>query len=126
MATNQTMRTIVLDAGADLSGSQFNIVKLNATQQVILPAAVTDTPVGILQNKPASGERAIIALLDGAILKVKCGAAIVAGAPVGLDATLGLAGAEGAAGEMNIGTAIETGVDGETFEILTGLHRVHS
>ncbi len=120
MATSQTVRTIVLDAGEDLRTKQFNIVKLNATSGIILVAAITDDPIGILLNKPNTGERAIVGLLDGSIQKVLAGAAIVAGAPVAIDATLGLAGAAAAAGNTNIGIAVTTGVDGSMMEVLTG------
>ncbi len=127
MATNQAMRTIVLDAGADLSGDQFKIVKLNTAAQVIIVALETDFPIGILQNKPgAAGERAIIALLDGAILKVQAGDTIAAGAVVGMDDANGLAGAEGAAGELNIGVAVTPGVDGEVMEVATGRWRTEA
>lgn len=47
-------------AGADLSaaGNQYKFVKLNTSGQIVLCAAVTDNPIGILQNTPASGQPA--------------------------------------------------------------------
>lgn len=42
-------------AGGDLSAKQYHFVKLNTSGQVVIVAAVTDKPVGILQNAPASG-----------------------------------------------------------------------
>ena len=127
MATTQTMRTIVLDAGADLSAAQFELVKLNTAQQVILVAATTDIPIGVLQNKPdASGKRALIALLDGAILKLKAGAAITAGALVGLDGTFGRGGAPGDAGEVDVGVALDAADDGDVFSFVSGIIRAHA
>jgi len=57
-------------AGADLSSHQFKFVKLNSSGQVILCAAATDKPYGILQNKPTSGAAAIV-MRDG-MSKVVC------------------------------------------------------
>jgi len=52
-----------LVAGADLSAAanQYKFVKLSAAQTVVLCAAVTDKPIGILQNTPASGAAATVA-----------------------------------------------------------------
>lgn len=50
--------SISLVAGGDLSSSQYKFVKLNSSGQVVDVAAATDIPVGILQNKPASGATA--------------------------------------------------------------------
>jgi hypothetical protein len=45
-------------AGADLSSHQYKFVKLNSSGQVVICAAATDKPYGILQNKPTSGQAA--------------------------------------------------------------------
>lgn len=42
-------------AGGDLSAKQYYFVKLNSSGQVVIVSAVTDKPIGILQNAPASG-----------------------------------------------------------------------
>lgn len=47
-------------AGGDLSAKQFHFVKLNSSRQVVICAAVTDLPIGVLQNNPASGETAVV------------------------------------------------------------------
>ena len=44
-------------AGADLTGDQYKIVKLNASGQVVL-AGSGELAIGVLQNKPNSGEAA--------------------------------------------------------------------
>ncbi len=108
MATTQTMRTIVLEAAGDLSSDQFKLVKLDTAKKVLVVAAVTDIPIGVLQNKPgAAGERALVALLDGAILKMIAGAAITAGAIVGMHATDGLIDDTITAAAPTVGVAIE-------------------
>jgi hypothetical protein len=68
-------------AGADLSGSQFLFVKLSADNTVILCAAATDKPIGVLQNKPTSGQSAEVVI--SGIGKVVATASIAAGALIG-------------------------------------------
>src|SRR5882672_7833240 len=60
-------------AGADLSTHQFKFVKLNNSGDVILCAAVTDKPYGILQNAPTSGQAASVMLLGVSKLKMAAG-----------------------------------------------------
>jgi hypothetical protein len=50
-------------AGADLSAKQYYFVKLNADNQVIVCAAATDIPAGVLQNNPANGDAAEICVV---------------------------------------------------------------
>ena len=110
MATNQTMRTIVLLANADLSTKQFYIVKAHtvAGEVVLSDTPATDIPIGVLQNKPAAGERAIIALLDGAVLKMVADGVIAAGAEIGLAGTDGQVTSVPAVTEVSLGNALET------------------
>jgi len=49
-----------LTASADLSAKQYYFVKMSGEKTVTFCAAVTDVPVGVLQNKPESGEEAEI------------------------------------------------------------------
>ena len=71
-----------LKAGADLSAAQYMFVKLNADNQVILCAAATDIPIGVLQNKPdASGKAAEVCVMG--ITKVSSDAALTAGNMIG-------------------------------------------
>ena len=51
-----------LTAGADLSAKQFHFVKLASATTVDVCSAITDVPIGILQNTPESGETATIAI----------------------------------------------------------------
>lgn len=68
-------------AGADLRTKQYCFVKLHTDGTVIAIAAVTDNPVGILQNKPNSGEMAEVLLFG--ISKLKGNAAMTLGAYIG-------------------------------------------
>jgi len=48
-------------AGADLSAHQYKLVKWSGTNNtVILCAALTDSPCGILQNAPLAGQGATV------------------------------------------------------------------
>ena len=71
-------------AGADLSSAQYKYVKLSTTDTVILCAAATDVPIGILQNAPASGAEATI-MVTG-ISKVSSDAALSIGNQIGTSA----------------------------------------
>ena len=71
-------------AGADLSSDQYKYVKLSTTDTVILCAAATDVPIGILQNAPASGAEATI-MVTG-ISKVSSDAALSIGNQIGTSA----------------------------------------
>jgi hypothetical protein len=68
-------------AGADLSSSQYYYVKLSTTDTVIVCAAATDVPIGILQNAPTSGQDATI-MVTG-ISKVNSNAALSIGDAIG-------------------------------------------
>lgn len=74
-----------LVAGGDLSAQQYRFVKLSANKTVVICAAVTDKPLGVLQNAPANGEEATVAI-EG-ITKMVAGAAIAFGAGIGTDTT---------------------------------------
>lgn len=49
-----------LRAGADLSSHQYKFMKLDTDGYAVVCAAVTDKPIGVLQNDPTSGEEAEI------------------------------------------------------------------
>lgn len=50
-------------AAADYSAKQFWPVKLTAANTVAVCSGATDVPIGILQNKPKSGEAADVLML---------------------------------------------------------------
>ena len=131
MATEQTVRTIVLNAGADLSAAllQFSVLKLDANGDVVLTADPADVPVGVLQNSPKDGEQALVALLDGAIIKMVAGAAIAANALVTTHATVdgavddaGIAGADYTYG-VSLGAA---GAAGEIISVASHIIMAHA
>lgn len=51
---------ITFEAAADLSAKQFYIMELDTAGKVNVANATTDVPIGYLQNKPKSGEPAIV------------------------------------------------------------------
>jgi hypothetical protein len=101
-------------AGADLSTAQYKFVKLNSDGDVILAAATTDRPIGVLQNDPASGETAEVTIAGGT--KVKAGGSVAVGNPLFTNATaLGVTSTVGssAATFYILGTVISAGASGE-------------
>ena len=73
-----------LTAGADLSSSQCYFVKLASATTVDVCSAITDIPIGILQNTPESGETATIAIFG--ISKVSADGTLAAGNLIGTSA----------------------------------------
>lgn len=82
---NVSHHAISAVAGADLSGSQYCGVKLNSSGKAVV-AGAGEFAVGILQNKPASGQTAQVATV-GAISKALAGGSIAAGATVALNSS---------------------------------------
>lgn len=68
-------------AGGDLSAKQFYFVKMSADNTVVVCAAATDIPAGVLQNNPASGGDAHVLSLG--ISKVSGDADLDAGHLIG-------------------------------------------
>lgn len=60
-------------SGSDLSTKQYFIVEQTAAGECDVANAVGDKPLGILQNKPKSGEQAIVRMLG--VSKLKAAAA---------------------------------------------------
>lgn len=71
----------IFTASADLSGKQFYFVKLSGAGTVTVCAAATDVPIGVLQNKPTSGQAAEVMMLG--ISKVSSDAALSRGNLIG-------------------------------------------
>jgi len=72
------------EAAADLSAKRFYFVKLDSDAKLVLCGAVTDLPIGILQNTPTLGQMATV-MVDG-VSKVVGGADLAKGNMVGTDA----------------------------------------
>lgn len=114
MALEENMMTVSLPAGSDLSTGQFKFVEVNAAGQLALVGlgAIAD---GVLQDAPAAAGRAGQVAIGG-IVKVKCGGVVTRGGPVASDAA-GLA-ANAALGNIILGTALETGANGQIIAMI--------
>jgi len=61
MAWENKVMDLTFEAGEALTSDQYRIVILDATTgKVRRPDAITDIPLGVLQNAPASGEAAVV------------------------------------------------------------------
>jgi hypothetical protein len=73
-----------LTAGADLSSKQYHFVKLASATTVNVCTAITDLPIGVLQNNPTSGNTATIAIFG--VTKVVADGTLAAGNILGTSA----------------------------------------
>lgn len=102
-------------AGATLATKQYYFVKLSADNTVIVCAAATDVPIGVVQNAPASGGIAEVCVVG--ITKVSSDAALTAGNLIGTAAdgqadakTAGTDTTEYTVGQVIIGSAAAAGL----------------
>lgn len=72
---------ITLEAAADLSAKQFYFVKVNTSGKADVCSAATDRPIGVLQNKPTSGNTAEIVVAG--VTKVSSNGALTAADLIG-------------------------------------------
>ncbi len=84
MATTEALKTISLNAAADLSALQFTFVTTNAAGKCAAAGAGANA-TGVLMNKPLADHAATIG--TNGIVKVKAGAAFTAGVKLMVDAT---------------------------------------
>jgi len=112
-----TSRLPAHKAAADLSAKQFYLVEITAADTVNVCNGATDVPVGVLQNKPVSGEACEIAHRPGDICKVKLGGTVTVGAWVGTH-TDGTAVAKTTDKDFAIGRALEAGDAGAIVAVL--------
>lgn len=80
----QPIKLPAFKAGADLSAKQYYFVKLSAADTVTVCAATTDKPIGVLQNKPTSGQTAEICCVG--VTKVSGDADLALGDSIGTSA----------------------------------------
>lgn len=73
-----------LVAGADLSTHQYKFVEITGAGTVNVCNAATDRPIGVLQNKPTSGQACEIVVIG--VTKVSSDAALTAGTLIGTSA----------------------------------------
>ena len=80
MAYENPVLTKSYNAGADLSASQYRAVKFSSGSAVLC-SAITDRPIGVLQNDPSVNQTAVVH--EEGITKWVAAAAIAQGAAVG-------------------------------------------
>ena len=97
----------------DLRLKQYNIVKIGSTG-VVLAAATTDVPYGILQNTPNAGEPALVRIL-GPSKCVSGAGSIVIGSPIApkADATAQIA----VTTQYEVGVALSSAASGDVFTV---------
>ena len=71
-------------AAADLSGKQYHFVVLASATTVNVATAITNAPIGILQNDPESGEQAVVRI--SGVSKVVADGTLAAGNFIGTSA----------------------------------------
>lgn len=104
MAHEERLRSTSYVVDVDLSGAQYKLIKMNSAGHGIAFAAATDVPLGILQNKPTSGQTATVAMAG--VSKMICSAAVAAGNLIGASADgRGAPNPAGASGIYIIGVA---------------------
>jgi hypothetical protein len=104
-----------LTAAGDLSGKQFYFVKLASATTVNVCTAITDLPIGILQNDPESGEQAVVRIFG--ISKASADGTITAARWIGTSSDSQAAGiTPGSDTTVYVmGQAIQAASAGETF-----------
>ena len=73
-----------LTAAADLSSKQYHFVILASATTVNVATAITNAPIGILQNDPESGEQAVVRI--SGVSKVVADGTLAAGNFIGTSA----------------------------------------
>lgn len=106
MAYEVPLQRFSLNAAADLTGSRYCAVVIDANGEVGLPAAGARIDA-VLQNKPDVGQPAALELGRGGITFAKAGGAIAQGALVGVNASGEFIEPAGASGDAYVGKALE-------------------
>ena len=107
-----------LTAAADLSAKQYYFVKLASATTVTVCAAITDKPIGVLQNNPTAGQQAIVRPFG--VSEMSADGTIAVGASLGTSSD-GQADSIVAGTDTTVylvGTAIGAASAGETFTAL--------
>jgi hypothetical protein len=104
-----------LTAAADLSSSQYYFVKLASATTVNVCTAITDLPIGILQNTPTSGQAADVRIFG--VSKASADGTITAGRWISTSADSQAAGITPGSDTTQyvMGQAIQAASAGETF-----------
>lgn len=114
MASHSTPRMFSFVAGADLSSAQYKFLDFGSGDTLVGLAAVAGSPIGVLQNAPASGEVAEVALQGGGA-KLKLGGTVARGDFLKPNASsLGIA---ATAGDKYGARAMASGVSGDVIPV---------
>lgn len=104
-------------ASADLSAKQYHFVKMSGNNTVTVCAAITDIPIGVLQNTPTSGQAAEVCVFG--VTKVVADGTLAAGNRIGTSLD-GQADAITAGSDTTVtivGQALNAAAVGETVEM---------
>ena len=116
MSLELNVRALTLAAAADLSAAQYKVMQVDSTGKAALSNA-TSLNVGILQNNPAAGQAATVAV-EG-VSKILLAGTVAAGARVTSDLNaLGVAAVT--VGDSVIGVALAGGAAGDLIPVLIG------
>ncbi|KPK37655.1 MAG: hypothetical protein AMJ69_10785 [Gammaproteobacteria bacterium SG8_47] len=115
MAFNNAQHVVTLEAGANYATKQFFFVSMSSDGQID-PTGDGAAAIGVLLNDPAAQGRAAEVCIGG-LTRVECGTAgVTAGDDIASDASGNAVPA--ATGDVILGTALETGADGEVISII--------
>ena len=116
MAFSENQLTITLEAGADLSAKQYYFVAVDTNGKAVLTGD-DGNPVGVLQNKPTSGQAATVCVYGVTKLYIGTESGLGAGYNVGCDSNS--AGKVTDTGSFRMGVALEDPTaDGDIVSIL--------
>jgi hypothetical protein len=122
MAIEESVVSITVEAGGNLSSDQYKFGTIASDAQVDLTASAGGEAHGVIYNAPSAAGEACQLAIAGRV-KVTAGAAVAAGAKVQSDAS-GL-GITAASGDHVLGTALSAAsASGDVFEVLLGSHHI--
>jgi len=112
------LQTLTLEAAGDLSLHQFTAMRISAANKCNVASLATNSAiVGVLQNKPKSGEYATVACFGKS--KMLAGAAFSAGAVLTVNSSGRAIGVTSGNLEIVVGQALDTaGADGDVITVL--------
>ena len=119
MAYENPGKVITIEAGGNLSSDQYTLMVLASDGQVDQSSNTsTNTPIGVLQNKPAAAGRAATIMVSG-VTKVIAGETIAIGDLVCQSSVAaGRVDTAGTSTDVIIGMATLGGAVGETISVL--------
>lgn len=122
MAVEESVVSITIEAGGDLSAGQYKFVTLASDGQVDLTASAGGAALGVLQNAPAAaGEPAQVAIAGR--VKVTAGGTFTAGDKIQSDASGDAIGGVTTA-DHALGYALESAVAGDVVAIVLLSHHI--